>query len=240
MQSVETAWRDSLFSADPIFFDGMPEVDQLRYREFVRDNIVRSLKAKIPLTKKFASSDQFNAWVTKWLELCGPKTRIYWKLPIEFALWLVEIAGDNDRAFAELAHFEAMQISCNNAEDSTGPYCERSLTPDTCIELDSSCRLCIYHYPIFLLDEESADLPSASATPNFLLLYRRDEETNWLQLEPQFAQFLAQLADGKTISESLDVIQRLYQRVDTESLMLELAKLNRQKILWPALSCAEQ
>lgn len=240
MQPIDVGWRELLLNKEPKIFEGIPGDRQLLYRKLVRASLLAPLTSQLSLTVKVAGAHRFGLWATQWLYQSPPKERIYWKLPVEFAMWFFEKAKEEERYFAELAHFEAMQLSCENASSSESPRFESGLRTDDRIEFDPTCRLCIYRYPVYLVTESDTELRSPSPDPQFIVLFRSYEKVRWLHLGPQLAQLLGQLAQGAQIRDAISFIKKLYENVDDKFLRSQLIKLNHMGILWSAPSCAEQ
>ncbi len=214
MQELEQALRDLVFKRDPAWLVGIAKERQLVYRRLIHNNLYDVIISLLPLTYHFAGAEKFRQWIATWLEEQGPKQRMYWMIPVEFAAWLMENIVSENLLLAELAHFEAMQQCAENA-------------PNTHL----SCKLGIYYHSVHLISDENSTLPLKLERPIFLLIYRADETVRWLEIEPQVAQLLAKLAEGASLKESLDSLSELYADLDRAYLTAQLAGLSHRGLV---------
>lgn len=171
---IESELRNTIFSNDIVMIEGLTHDRQLLYRKLVRNNLFNSISAQLSLTMHHAGQKRFHGWFNEWLSRSPPCERIYWKLPIEFALWFRQNVSEENVLHSELAHFEAMQVSCANAPNHDGPR-TLDLASPSFVQMDPSCRLCFYHFPVYLIKTSDETLPSRLAVPDFVLMYRRSK-----------------------------------------------------------------
>lgn len=218
-------------------------------RRRVRAGIVSAVGDALPLLRRFAGETRLRRWVDAWLDKAPPQTRFYWRLPVEFAVWLSAChsepvsSGTKDRVknppkavgtacLSELAHFEAMQLEVLNAPDPDSPSPREHSGSDDILRAHPSARLGIYHYPVFRIDKKMKSLPARGMEPSFVLLYRANEACRWLLLPPRVAQLLAQAAQNRgSLHEALAFLRRLYGHVDERFIRGELIDLQRLGVL---------
>lgn len=210
---VEEELKRWLLHRDPPAFEGLDERSRQVYRRLVRRSLGNGVRISLPVSRALLG-EELNDLIAQWMEQAPPTTRLYWRLPLEFAEWVRAQQDLPHPATAELIHWEAIKLDVRNAEPAPSNLdVESEPRPNHRVILHPSARLGIYHYPVFRMTTESP-WPTASETPQFVIAYRRDEIPRWQVLAPQTAQFLAHLAQGQTVAEGYRFLEELYESLD--------------------------
>jgi hypothetical protein len=188
-------------------FAGVPAERQRVYRTLVRNSLRGSIRRSCPHAIRLAGDEAFDAVVDAFLAGCPIQTRLTRDIPGEFTAWLMARASSSPSssamastsitssvAFAELCHFEALEIDVTMSE--TAPHMPGALQADARVEMDPSARLAIYRHPVQTVTSRSTSLPVAGAQPTVLLCFQRAEAFEVEVISPALGKVLLGSAEG--------------------------------------------
>jgi hypothetical protein len=210
---------------------GLDERAQQVYRRQVRSSIMGGVRLGIPITRRLLGEDPTDELIAAWLADAPPTTRLYWRLPMEFAAWLREQPDLPHPALADVVHWETIEIEVLNAADPTTSDLGSQPALDVHIALDPSARLGIYHFPVFRMEREASTWPDALDAPRFVIAFRRDECLHWRLLSAPLAQLLARTTGGESIGEGLEFLGELYEEFDPAPVITSLNQLVEEQVV---------
>ncbi len=211
LRDVEAGFKRLLLDERPAFFgdDAEGQKRQRVYRRLVRNNLMGTIDRACPHARRLAGDVAFDALVARWLSTSPPTTRLLRDVPGEFTAWLQQTQAQQPTStphpsFAELCHFEALEIEVTLSEVSAhaaGPLDEaRGLL------LDASARLCVYAHPVHHVTSTTTTWPAASAAPVALLCFQRAELFAVQPLSLGVAKVLMLCADGRPLADAIAVV----------------------------------
>ncbi len=222
VDDVARAWRALVLGGAPAFLggpEGTPDAPLARqqvYRRLVRNNLVGVVTRACPHARRLAGEDVFAAVVDRWLDEQPPTTRLVRDVPLQFAAWLAAWPAPQlpHPAFAELCHFESLEIDVTLAETARqrgdvvdplvvggagGGVDERAV-----VVLDPAARLAVYAHPVHRVTATTTQWPTPTSTPSILLCFQQAEAFVVAPLSPALARVLVQSADGVALGLALD------------------------------------
>ncbi len=228
--ALEESVRKMLLDQDVRLFEGMDERAQRLYRRQVRKSILGAVRRAIPVATHLTSAEHLNRILGVWLEQSPPQSRLYWQIAGEFAAWLGSAPDLSvpHPAFAELIHWEVLEIDVINAPDlPASPVLGRDIDDRAAMILDPSARLAIYQHPVHTLDRRSDGWPAPLAVPAFIVAWRNpsNERFKHLQVTPMLAQMVAHLHDGSPLASGWAFLEGLYGEFDRKPVLDELQRL---------------
>ncbi|MCB1154129.1 MAG: putative DNA-binding domain-containing protein [Deltaproteobacteria bacterium] len=230
--ALERQTRSMVFDTPAGTVPGLSERGHRVYRRQVRLSVKNGVKLAIPIARKLLGKKTIEAILDRWLNENPPETRLYWELPLQFAVWFA--ARYDEGAFAdlnlpvaapELMHWECVEVAAINAPDgpSDDPDAINAVdlsnleihdqpADDRKVVLHPSARLGVFRHPVHRISLKDAAWPEASDVPFCVLVYRPtgEEYAAWMELDPVTAQALAQAAEGKTLAECRAFLAELH------------------------------
>ncbi len=180
LRAVEAAFRALVFGdADSAVVGeifGAVDVDRRQlYRELVSNNVHGVLRRACPHAVRLAGEGAFDVVIDRYLAQHAIASRFTRQLPGEFTAWLMAQPSSSlpDPSFAELCHFEALEIEITLAVRSA--YVVSALKPGARLQLCDSARLAIYRHPVHHVMSTTTTWPSPSTLPSVVLCFQRDE-----------------------------------------------------------------
>ncbi len=229
---VESALRDlTLGDGATLDWPGAPRKRQQLVRVLVRRNLKGILERACPHARRLVGPAAFDVVTDRFLATHRLQTRLTREIPGAFTSWLLQQppstlpgtlgddADDDDvpdddagASFAELCHFEALEIEVTLAETSR-PSASPDPLPDiplddALVELDASARLAVYRSPVHLVRATTTRLPSPAPVPIVLLCYQRDEALRVEVIEPAVGKALVALASGALVGAAIASVQK--------------------------------
>ncbi|MDP2340376.1 MAG: putative DNA-binding domain-containing protein [Deltaproteobacteria bacterium] len=207
LAKIEAGFRALLLNREPKLFDGVDEARQRVYRDLVRNSLLGTLRRACPHAIRLQGA-LFDQLAARFLEEAPPTTRLVRDVPGQFTAWLMQEATTSTStvlpAFAELCHFEALEIEVTLSETAAHPLAP--LDDDAVPLLDPSARLAIYRYPVHRVTSSSTALPEVSPAPVVLLCFQRAEQFVVVGLSPAVAKLLMLVSQGQTLRAALMVL----------------------------------
>jgi hypothetical protein len=203
---IEAGFRALLLSKEPGFFDDVDEGRQRVYRQLVRNSLLGTLRRACPHALRLHPA-LFEQLAERFLDEAPPTTRLVRDIPGQFTAWLMQdpTTTTTTPAFAELCHFEALEIEVALSE--TGAHAPGGPLDDDAVPLlDPSARLAIYRFPVHRVTSSSVGLPEAAATPIVLLCFQRAELFVVEAVSPAVAKLLLLVSQGQTLGAAMKVL----------------------------------
>jgi len=211
LRDVEAGFRTLVMGTDDDVaaggvFAGVPAERQRVYRTLVRNSLRGSIRRSCPHAIRLAGDEAFDAVVDAFLAACPIQTRLTRDIPGEFTAWLMARASSSSSssspstsitssvAFAELCHFEALEIEVTMSE--TAPHVPGGLEAGSRVEMDPSARLAIYRHPVQTVTARTTSLPAAGTQPTVLLCFQRAEGFEVEVISPALGKVLLGSAEG--------------------------------------------
>jgi hypothetical protein len=221
-----------------------PHERQQLVRGMVRRNLSGIIERACPHARRIVGVAAFDVVIHRFLSSGPIPTRLTREIPAAFASWLERQSlsplppGPSDDAhdtagvcFAELCHFEALEIAITLAETTTSRPGEP--VDDALVELDGSARLAVYRHPVHEVSATTTVLPAEAAAPVVLVCVQR-HEAMWVEvIEPALGKLLVSVAAGASVGEALDRVGAEDHRVviDRERLRQRLVDLHRLGVI---------
>jgi hypothetical protein len=189
-------------------------VDRLRaYRTLVRNNVRGTIRRACPHAVRLAGDKAFDAVVDAFLAGWPIQTRLTRDIPGEFTSWLMAstspagpvLSLTSSQAFAELCHFEALEIEVTLSE--TLPHLPGALGARSRLQMDPSTRLAIYSHPVQQVTRQSTALPSQAATPTVLLCFQQAERFEVESISAALGKVLLASVDGAVVDAIAGVVE---------------------------------
>jgi hypothetical protein len=225
---VERALRAlTLGDGATLDWPGVPKQRQQVVRDLVRRNLKGILERACPHARRLVGTAAFDVVTDRFLATHRLQTRLTREIPGAFTSWLLQQppstlpgTGDGDdgakahagACFAELCHFEALEIEITLAETAS-PTARSDPPPDAAlddalVELDASARLAVYRSPVHWVGAATTRLPSPAPVPFVLLCHQRDEALRVEVIEPAVGKVLVALASGALIGAAIARVQK--------------------------------
>jgi len=192
-------------------FGAAPERLRL-YRSLVQNTLRSAIRRACPHARRLGGEARLEAHVSRFLDTSKLETRFVRDLPGAFSQWLLADAaehhrdGDDAVAYAELVHFEALEVEVTMAE--TSPQGGLSLSDDVTLEMDGSTRLCIYRHPVHTVTLQTSALSSLapSAQPYVLVCFQRAEAFAVEPVAAAVGKVLIACTDGATVGAAIKAV----------------------------------
>jgi hypothetical protein len=220
-------------------FAGVPAERQRVYRTLVGNSLRGSIRRSCPHAIRLAGDEAFDAVVDAFLAGCPIQTRLTRDIPGEFTAWLMARASSpspssstsitSSVAFAELCHFEALEIDVTMSE--TAPHVPGALQAGSRVQMDPSARLAIYRHPVQTVTSRSTSLPAAGPQPTVLLCFQRVEAFEVEVISPALGKVLLGSAEGPVSAAIAAVVEEgrgVGVVIDAGRLRSELVGLHRR------------
>ncbi len=225
MPTLEEDLRQHFLGREPSPIEGLSERGNFVYRRQIRNALKSGVLLAIPILVDKLGDDAVDELLERWMAEAPPTSRLYWKLPLEFAEWIQTLEELPHPAAAELVHFETIEVDVINAPDDPTDRGEaHALAPKHCVVLSESARMGIYFHPVHPM-REGSPWPERSVQPHFVMVYRRDERMRYEEVPAHHAQLLAKLGEGVTIESGFDFLRGLYgDAIDPNELLTHLQR----------------
>ncbi|MBM4279693.1 MAG: DUF2063 domain-containing protein [Deltaproteobacteria bacterium] len=212
VDDVARGWRSLLLSREPAFFDDavVPRSRQLVYRDLVRNTLGDVLRRACPHARRLAGEDVFSRLIARFLDERAPTTRLLHAVAGEFTAWLATLPADAlpDASFAELCHFEALEIDVTLSPTARQEPPSAGLIPDVdeagIVVVDPSTRLCVYFHPVHRVTASTTAWPSPLSSPALLCCFQRAEDFAVVIVSPAVARILVAAGEGVSVGAALD------------------------------------
>lgn len=210
LHDVERGFRGLLLEREPRFFAGIETSRQRVYRDLVRTNLLGAIERACPHARRIFPHE-FAELSARWLTESPPTTRFLWEVPTQFTTWLLaqpESALPHS-AFAELCHFEALEIEVTLAPSSITSSSSApppSPSEDAELTLDASARLSVYRHPVHHVTAQTTTLPPPSSSPTVLLCFQRHEAFAIRVISPAVAKVLVLTSQGARFGAAVAVV----------------------------------
>lgn len=209
---VEAGFRAlTMGEHDAPVWDGVPVERQRLYRSLVRANLKGVLQRSCPHARRIVGEAAFDVVTDAFLASHRIQTRLTRDIPGEFTAWLQaqatsplpssSLAHHDGVAFAELCHFEALEIEITMAE-TTPPSPGRPVDVARVV-MDGSARLAVYRHPIHTVRSQTTSLPGPTAVPSVVLCFQRAEALAVDVIAPAVGKLLMLTAGGASVGEAL-------------------------------------
>jgi hypothetical protein len=189
-------------------FDGADAARQRVYRDLVQSNLSGALRRACPHAIRLGGAAPFDDLVARFLDEQPPTTRLLRAVPGEFTAWLATLpAGDLPHpSFAELCHFEALEIDVTLAETAhdLGVVAGNVVDAEAVVVVDPSARLAAYAHPVHRVTAQTTAWPAATTTPSIVLCFQRAEAFAVDVISPAVARVLVRSTDGAALGAILD------------------------------------
>lgn len=206
LHDVEQGFRALLLGREPRFFAGIEATRQRVYRDLVRTNLLGAVDRACPQARRLFPRE-FAELSARWLAESPPTTRFLWEVPAQFTAWLMGQPESSlpHAAFAELCHFEALEIEVTLSPSTTAASASSSssstsssppFSAEAELTLDASARLAVYRHPVHHVTAQTTSLPSPSSSPTVLLCFQRQEVFAARVLSPAVAKVLVLTSQG--------------------------------------------
>lgn len=207
LDDVEKGFRRLLLDVEAgAVFAGVDEQRQAVYRRLVRNNLVGTLERACPHALRLAGAAAFDAVVARYLATSPPTTRLLRDVPGQFTEWLQTQPPTSlpHLSFAELCHFEALEIEVTLAQTASHPT--TPLDNRRPLFLDPSARLCIYAHPVHRVTTSTTTWPEASALPVVLLCFQRAELLAVQPLSLAVGKVLMMAGDDTSLGNAINAV----------------------------------
>ncbi len=219
LRDVEDGFRDLAFGVDDGeamaggLWAGVPVERRRAYRTLVRNNLRGTIRRACPHAVRLAGDNAFDAVVDAFLAGWPIQTRLTRDIPSEFTSWLMAstptsgpgLSLTSSQAFAELCHFEALEIEVTMSE--TSPHLPGALGSRSRLQMDPSTRLAIYSHPVHQVTRHSTALPSPGATPTVLLCFQKAESLEVESISAALGKVLLASVDGAVADAIASVVE---------------------------------
>ena len=205
---TEHAWRALTLGTDDDAADAFADVDSDRrrvYRELVHNNLLGVLKRACPHAVRLAK-DAFVDVANHFLATRPIVTRFTRQIPGEFTTWLMAQPSATlpDAAFAELCHFEALEIDVLLAH--TSDRAGADLVAGAQLVMDNSARLAVYRHPVHRVTATTTTWPTPSVVPSVVLCFQQAEVVVVEALSLALGKVLLHAAGGRTVDEAVAAV----------------------------------
>jgi hypothetical protein len=207
LEALERGLKHLLLDKEARLLEGVPEDRQLLYRRIVRGSLTRVLRDAIPRTRDLLGEEITRSLLARFLEEAPPTTRLYRQLPLQLAAWARDLEDPPHPAFGELVHWEVTEQEVAAAEDSEPRELPLRPSDEAHVELHPATRLVASVHAVQAVKSGATEWPKASATPNFLVLYRANEQVRWVAVDAAVAKTLLYAAQGHTLGEIFTALE---------------------------------
>lgn len=234
LRTVEAAFRALVFGdADSaVVAEVFGDVDVKRrrlYRELVQNSLHGVLRRACPHAVRLAGEAAFDVVIDRFLASQPITVRFTREIPGAFTAWLMAQSPSSlpDPAFAELCHFEALEIEITLAKRS--PHVVTPLRPGARLVIDDSARLAIYRHPVHRVTSSTSSWPTPSPLPSVLLCFQRDEALVVEPLSLALGKVLLHAAAGLSVDEAVGaVVAEVGDVIDGGTLRAQLVGLHHR------------
>ncbi len=227
LRDVEASLRALTLSAtgDDGAFADAPKQRRDLYRSLVNNTLRGAIARACPFARRIGGEARFDAALTRFLDEHRIRTRLTHELPGEFTAWLMQHEAGS--AYAELCHFEALDVEVTMAE--TSPAGGMHLADGARIDVDTSCRLVAYRHPVHTVTVHSTALPAPTSEPTVLMCFQRAEAFCVEPVSAAVGKVIMQAAQGATVREAVATVvaegSALGVNVDTGLIRATLVRL---------------
>jgi hypothetical protein len=173
----------------------------------VRRNATKTLMNALPILKSLVGEPQLEKLIARFLEESPPTTRFLRAVPQEFVPWAQGLADPPHAAFAELVHWEVVELEVLQAPDAEPGARPARPSRQNAIETCPSARLLAYAFPVHGLKRGADKWPAASRTPSFLVAHRVGDKMHWVSVPVVVAKTLVAAAAVPTLGDALDAVR---------------------------------
>lgn len=205
LNDVERGFRALLLHESPTLFAGVDEGRQRAYRELVRNNLRGTLDRACPHARRLFT-DAFDALTSRWLAEAPPTTRLLRDVPSAFAAWLATLPPSSlpHPAFAELCHFEAVEIEVVLAE--TTVHGAAPMKDASQVVFDTSLRIGVYLHAVHRVRSTTTELPASSPVPHVVVCFQRAEAFEVRPVSPAVGKVLMITSQGAAVGAAIDAV----------------------------------
>ena len=209
------------------------------YRRLVFSNVSSTLTKAFPITAEWLPEEEWYLLVNDFFDKHDAQTPMIWKLPKEFAHFVIEneyAVQLKKPALPDLLWFEWLEIDVHTMDDVPLPDFDfQTFSSDALLRLNPYCQIQHLAYPIHLMN---ADKAAGHKGTYHVLIYRDllSGQVNFIQLSPMSAFFLKLIkAQSQSLSQVLPDLAsfaklRLTKKIE-HSLILFCTDLLNKKIL---------
>jgi len=209
------------------------------YRRLVYNAVSNTLESAFPISEEWLSTEEWQLLVGDFFEHHDAQTPSIWKLPEEFANYIIEndyAAQLNKPALNDLLWFEWLEIEVHTMEDKFEPEGTNSnLSIKTPLSINPYYRIQQLKYPIHMIH---ADQAAKEEGEYFVLIYRLIEsgQVRFIQLSPMHIFFIDKISNQtQSISQVLPELCSVFGIDNLESvkdhLFLFCSNMITKKIL---------
>ena len=210
LPTIEAGFRALLLHRNPTLLPGIDAGRQLMYRQLVRSSLIGTLAAACPHALRL-DPVLFGELAALFLESAPPTTRLVRDVPDQFSSWLMRQdpstlpAAARSGAFAELCHFEALEIEVTLAQTAET---QRSapVTDDDVPVVDPSVRLASYRHAVHRVNPRSTELPPPSLQPVMLLCFQCAEQFVVETISPALGKLLLLFSQGQRMGAAVNTL----------------------------------
>jgi hypothetical protein len=208
-------YRFAAHLRDPGNIPPPPGLDDRRlaiYRDLFFNNIVSLLAGNFPVLRSLHEEDGWRAISRQWYREHPSHTPLFPELGREFVRWL-ENHGDHPTWFAELAHYEWMEVVAANDESEIDDIAH---DPDgdlmlACPVVSPVAWPLVYRYPVHRIRADALPGAQEPETPTCLIIARnRKDQVGFLEANPLTLHLIERLKmePARTGAETLRLLAR--------------------------------
>lgn len=232
LDAMAQAWRTITLGTGAPAFDGVDADRQALYRELVQNNLRGILRRACPHAQRLGG-EAFSQVIDRFLDEHPIAVRFTRDIPAEFTAWLMTQppASLPDPAFAELCHFEALEIDVTLSPRSSHIVVER-IDPSTTPTMDASTRLAVYTHDVLGVTSSSSAWPTPLRQPAVVLCFQANEQFVVERLSVATGKVLLACAGGASVGDAVAAVVREAASqgatVDAGAVMAQLTDLHQR------------
>jgi hypothetical protein len=232
VDEMAQAWRTITLGSGGPAFAGVDADRQVLYRELVQNNLRGVLRRACPHAHRLGG-DAFLRVADRFLAEHPIAARYTREIPGEFAAWLMTLPSTSlpDPSFAELCHFEALEIEVTLSPRSSHIVVER-IAPATVPQMDASTRLAVYTHDVLSVTSHSSAWPAPLHQPAVVLCFQVHEQLVVERLSLATGKVLLTCAGGASVGDAVTHVVRegaaQGATVDSGAVMAQLTSLHQR------------
>lgn len=230
--AMAQAWRALVLGDGTNTFVDVDPRRQALYRELVQNNLHGIVRRACPHAARLAG-EAFSTVTDRFLAEHPISARFTREIPGEFTAWLMAQPSTSlpDPAFAELCHFEALEIEVTLALVGDHVVVER-IDPATLPQMNPSARLAIYRHDVLSTTPSSTTWPAPLAQPVVVLCFQANEQFLVERLTIATGKVLLATAAGTCIGDAIARVcaeaEAHGAAVDRGAVLAQLTDLHRR------------
>jgi hypothetical protein len=203
LDAMAQAWRTITLGDGAAAFVDVDADRQALYRELVQNNLRGIVRRACPHAHRLAGQ-AFSTVIDRFLAEHPIASRFTRDIPGEFTAWLMTQPSSSlpDPSFAELCHFEALEIDVMLSSTSDHIVVER-IDLATTPHMNLSARLAIYRHDVLSTTASSTTWPALLPQPAVVLCFQANEQFVVEHLSIATGKVLLATAAGATVGEAL-------------------------------------